>query len=347
MQGQIKGRKHRLVLFFLRAVCFGVLAVMILSYALYVLTPKYDFGICSMMNLYAQPPNSIDVLAVGSSLLYSGINTNVLWSQYGIAAYNLCSAEQPFWVSYYLIREALKTQNPKVIILDAKPATYFADYSKPGRIVLSTYGIRGLENRINAIIACTKNIQEAWPYIWGFPIVHANYKNIGLSDFVCPPDNGGRGVNWKGYIEMSETTSFPQQTFQWTSEIRSVNKREEIYFRRILDLAQSENIKVLLLCLPYYDYPADHPYYNGVWGIADEYKIAGLNFNHPALRSLINDSFDYADRQHLNIRGSIVLTRRFGYELKKRFELPDRRGDEYYESYEKCCALWTQLYSAQ
>ena len=44
---------------------------MILSYALYVLTPKYDFGICSMMNLYAQPPNSIDVLAVGSSLLYS------------------------------------------------------------------------------------------------------------------------------------------------------------------------------------------------------------------------------------------------------------------------------------
>lgn len=85
----------------------------LLAYAAYVLTPKYDYGICSMLNLYRQPENSVDVLAVGTSLFYAGINTNVLWDEYGIAAYNLCSAEQPFWVSYYTIREALKTQRPR------------------------------------------------------------------------------------------------------------------------------------------------------------------------------------------------------------------------------------------
>ena len=141
-------RGKQIAFFWLRLVIFACVAVLLLSYANYVLTPKHDYGICSMMNLYRQPKDSVDVLAVGTSLAYSGINTNVLWQEYGIAAYNLCSAEQPFWVSYYTIREVLKTQHPKLILLDAKPAIYTRDYSRRGRTILSTFGIRGLENRI-------------------------------------------------------------------------------------------------------------------------------------------------------------------------------------------------------
>ena len=120
-------RKRQLAGFWLRLVCFAALTVLLLSYANFVLTPRHDYGICSMMNLYRQPANSIDVLTVGTSLAYAGINTNVLWEEYGIASYNLCSAEQPFWVSYYTIKEALKTQRPKLILLDAKPAIYTRD----------------------------------------------------------------------------------------------------------------------------------------------------------------------------------------------------------------------------
>ena len=35
-----------------------------------------------------------------------------------------------------------------MILLDAKPAIYTRDYSKRGRTILSTFGIRGMENRI-------------------------------------------------------------------------------------------------------------------------------------------------------------------------------------------------------
>ena len=122
-----KARRKKLAGFAVRAVCFAVVTVLLLTYVNYVMTPKHDYGICSMMTLYQQEPDTIDVLAVGTSLMYAGINTNVLWEEYGIAAYNLCSAEQPFWVSYYTILEALKTQHPKVILLDAKPAIYTRD----------------------------------------------------------------------------------------------------------------------------------------------------------------------------------------------------------------------------
>ena len=169
--------------FFLKAVCFCMLSAALLCYTLYVFTPKYDYGICSMNNLYDQPGDSVDVLFVGSSLLYSGVNTNELWSRYGIAAYDLCSADQPFWVSYYMIREALRMQHPKLIVLDARPAMYLSSYSKPGRVVLSTYGIRGPENRLGAISASVENPGEVWEYVLGLPRVHENYKNLQGSDF--------------------------------------------------------------------------------------------------------------------------------------------------------------------
>ena len=143
-----------------------------------------------MINMYRQPEDSVDVLAVGTSLTYAGINTNVLWSEFGIASYNLCSAEQPFWVSYYTIKEVLKTQHPRVILLDAKPSIYERDYTKRGRTILSTYGIRGLENRMGAIMACVEK-DAAMGYILGLPEVHSNYERVKLNDFVFPPDNGG------------------------------------------------------------------------------------------------------------------------------------------------------------
>ena len=342
MESGKTSRNRQLALFTVKAVCFILLSASILVYAQYVLTPKYDYGICSMSNLYAQPENSVDVLVVGSSLTYAGVNTNELWNRYGIAAYDLCSAEQPFWVSYYQIREALKTQRPRLIILDAKPASYFADYSKPGRIVLSTYGIKGLDNRLGAIFACVEDRKEAWQYVMGISPVHGNYANVEASDFVFPPDNGGRGSNWKGFIEMNETVSFAASSFAWTDAEKPINRREEEYVRKIMELAQEEGISLLLLSVPYMDYATDHPYYNTLWRIAGEYGVEGINFNHPSLRSLMNNSYDFADRQHLNVRGSEVFSRRLGYELKKRFDLPDRRGDPAYASYDACLTAWKQ-----
>lgn len=286
------------------------------------------------------------MLVVGSSLVYSGVNTNELWSRYGIAAYDLCSAEQPFWVSYHVIREALKTQRPRLIVLDAKPATYLASYSKPGRVVLSTYGIRSLENRLGAVFACVEDRREAWMYALGLSPVHGNYENVTANDFVIPPDNGGRGTDWKGFIEMNETVPFSPSSFAWTDREKPMNPREEEYARKIFEIARDEGIGLLLLSVPYADYPNDHAYYNALWRIAAEYGVDGLNFNHPSLRSLMNNAYDFADAQHLNIRGSETFSRRLGYELKKRFDLPDRRGDPHYASYDACLADWEQRKAA-
>ena len=261
MAQQDVSRKRKLAGFWLRFICFCTLAVLLMAYANYSLTPKPDYGICSMMNLYRQPEDSVDVLVVGTSLAYAGINTNVLWEEHGIAAYDLCSAEQPFWVSYYTIREALKTQHPKVILLDAKPSIYTRDYSKRGRTILSTFGIRGLDNRIGAILACVEKPRDALDYILGLPEVHSNYPRLEANDFLLPPDNGGRGADWKGYIESDGIEHHQKPSLTWNSVRRNMNEREEEYARKIFELARREKIELMLIGLPNPDYANDHMYY--------------------------------------------------------------------------------------
>lgn len=331
--------------FIIRAACFALLAVLMLAFATYVLTPKHDYGICSMINLYRQPDDSVDVLTVGTSLAYAGVNTNVLWEEYGIASYNLCSAEQPFWVSYYTIREALKTQHPKVILLDAKPAIYTRDYSKRGRTILSTFGIKGIENRIGAILACVEKPQDAMGYILGLPEVHNGYAKRTWNDFAFPPDNGGRGVSWKGYIESDVTEHHDKPSLVWNRVKRNMNDREEEYARKIFEMARDKGIPVMLVGFPNPDYANDHMYYNSLWAIAAEYGVAGINYNDPSLRFGLRYSSDFADWQHLNVKGSITFTRKLGADLKQMFDLPDRRGDAYYTSYDTCAELWAGKYA--
>ncbi|MGN0753260.1 MAG: hypothetical protein ACI4ME_02295 [Aristaeellaceae bacterium] len=344
MAEKAPSRKRQLAGFFARAILFGVLTLLLLTYANYVLTPKHDYGICSMVNLYRQEPDSIDVLAVGTSLVYAGVNTNVLWEEYGIAAYDLCSAEQPFWVSYYTIREALKTQHPRVILLDAKPATYTRDYSRRGRIILSTYGIAGPENRIGAILACAETPREALGYILGLPEVHGNYQHLEANDFRLPPDNGGRGKNWKGFIEVDGVEKHQKPSLVYNSVKRNMNDRQEEYARKIFELAQEEGIELMLLGLPNPDYANDHMYYNTLWAVAAEYGISGINYNDPSLRFGLRYSSDFADWQHLNVKGSVTFSRKLGADLKERYDLPDRRGDPRYDSYAVSAAQWYERY---
>ena len=340
--GAVSGKKR--AGFLVRLVCFAVIAVLLLVYANYVLTPKHDYGICSMMNLYRQPEDSVDVLTVGSSLAYAGVNTNVLWEEFGIASYNLCSAEQPFWVSYYTIREALKTQHPKVILLDAKAATYTRDYSKRGRTILSTFGIKGIENRIGAIMACVETPRDAVSYILGLPEVHSNYKKLTAEDFVFPPDNGGRGESWKGYIESDVVESHERPSVVWNSVKRNMNDREEEYARKIFEMVRDEGITMLVVGFPNPDYANDHMYYNSLFAIAEEYGVPWINYNDPSLRFGLRFSTDFADWQHLNVKGSITFTRKLGEDLQAMYSLEDHRGDAYYASYDTCAEIWAEKY---
>ena len=69
-----------------------------------------------------------------------------------------------------------------------------------------------------------------------------------------------------------------------------------------------------------------------------------VNYNQPDYQNTWDYARDFADRQHLNLRGSAKLTEKLARDLQIRYSLPDRRGDAAYSSYEICAAQWFALY---
>ena len=337
-------RTRQLVGFALRMVCFLVVTFIICDYALYVLTPKNDYGICSILQYYEQSPETVDVLVLGTSVAYSGINTNILWKEYGIAAFDLCGAEMPYWTIYYYLKEALKTQTPKLILLDAKPSIYALPYSKKGRVILSTDGIRSPINRFSAIVAST-HPNNTLSFLIGFPRVHGNYTNLTMEDFVFPPSNGGRGSSWKGYIEMNAVDEFMEPVVKWEEDPKEMQDKQRSYFEKILQLAHARDIPLMLIGMPNPDYGYDHPYFLGLRSIAEDYGIVFLDYNIPGSLPGLNYALHFADWQHLNVDGSVLFTEKMGRDLLERHSLPDHRGDKQWESWEICADQWLEQYS--
>ena len=338
-----KKRTIKLLLFGLRTAVFLVLFLIICEYALYVLTPKQDYGICSIVTYYQQPKGTVDVLVLGTSAAYSDINTNILWEEYGLAVYDLCGAEMPYWIIYYYLKEALKTQKPKLILLDAKPSIYTAPYSKTARVIHATYGIRDPINRIGAIIAAT-HPDNTLRFICGFPKVHANYVNLTAEDFIYPTNNGGRGSSWKGYIEKDEVLDFVEPTVKWDEEPVMMPENQQYYFEKILKLAYDADIPLLLVGLPTPDYAHDHPYFTGLLTIAEQYGFSMLDYNQPDALPGLDYEVHFADWQHMNIKGSLLLSEQLGKDLLSLYDLPDRRGDAAWGSWQTCTDLWFEKY---
>ena len=330
--------------FWARLAGFVCVALIVLTYFIYALTPKYPYGICSIFNYRRLPKDTVDVLAVGTSLSYADLNTNTLWDEYGIAAYDLGTAEQPFWSTYYYLKETLGYQHPKVVLLDVKASSYLEDKVDRTRTVLCSFGLLNPVNRLACINECVEP-EEFLGYALAFSQVHTNYMRTKWSDFVIPPDNGQRGPSWKGYIEKDETAEHDEPAINFAfAKPKHVNEHEAEYYEKILQLCVEEDIPVMLIGYPNADYKHDHLYYCWAFELAEQYGITGINYNLPENRPDIDYHTDCADWQHLNVHGSVIFTRAVAEDLKELFDLEDHRGDPAYASYDECARLWYAKY---
>ncbi|HOO27524.1 MAG TPA: hypothetical protein PLU43_03595, partial [Lachnospiraceae bacterium] len=140
----MKSKIGKIILFAvcLSAILFGI--NQILKY-------KSNDGINQMRAFYTNDENSIDVLFMGSSHSYSNVNTGVLYDDFGIAAYDLGGAEQLLWNDYYWLVEALKTQKPKVIVLEIFSTGMIKDDFQGAWIMENLYGMKLSKNYYESV----------------------------------------------------------------------------------------------------------------------------------------------------------------------------------------------------
>ena len=308
--------------------------------------------------LYEEQRNSVDVLFVGSSHVYHNINTLLLWREHGIAAFNIGGRAQPLWASYYYLKEACKYQSPKIVAIDVLSISGYwkDDYwqnstGMQNELRKNVQDLRGLDNRIGLIESSVPNI-EKFSFYFDLFQYHSRVKSLDKESFVYAAED----AFFKGFSPFTGIKPPPKVTdvSEVEDELELSPKHLE-YIHKLYELSKENNFSLVFIKAPYvFDTssilsPQDQKRrYNAMRGLADEYGIPFLDFNTPEYNCGIDWETDTYDAgAHLNIDGAEKFTDALGAYLSAHYDLPDRRGDPAYVSWDEAYEKYLSFVKAE
>lgn len=323
----------------LRVVSFFAVLTALLVGFVKVYSFKFGDGIYGLKTFYKQGKNTVDVVFVGSSHIYENINTGVLWDDYGMAAYILAGSMQPVWNSYYYINECLKTQHPELVVMDVNSAV-IEDYSNDSTknltsmstIIKNTYGLKLSPDKIEAIKESSN--PKFWAeYFLGIPTYHMRYEELSRADYL-PYNDLPYFEYWKGFGMNAHITPAERPAGFETDEIGEIPAKTELYFKKIFDLCKQNGVQLLLIKTPYQATKEQMAVFNRVGQLADEAGVPYINLNYFLDEMETNFATDFADSCHMSYIGSARFAKYIGGYIKERYDIPDRRGESGYESWD-------------
>lgn len=311
---------------------FLVLFLVTIYFAISILRIKSEHGVNQKAGLYMQPKDSIDVVMMGTSHVHCDINTGVLWEKFGIAAYDYSGAEQPLWMTYYYLKELYKYQSPEVIVLDMyAPARFKEDYQYDF-IAENIYGMRFSLDKMQMLSASVEPA-KLHQYFPSFAVYHSRYDDLEKEDFQSFVWNNEENEAFKGYTPY---WNINPQTRPEFSEDRNdgLTPKSEKYLKKIIALAKKKGTDLVLIVSPYITTPEDQRTYNRITEIAAENGLIFINYNEYYDAIGLDFEKDFHDDSHLNYWGSCKFTEYLGAFLESYDRVPDRRGQEGYESWD-------------
>lgn len=342
----------------LKPIIFTIIFLILFAVFTEVLTPKDEYGLSQLKNFYKEKSNTIDVLLMGTSHVFCGISPAVLYRDYGIAAYAIPASTEPPWATYYKLKEALKTQKPQLIILDVYGIASeqwieinpdgSPDYAALEYAMQHIGTMRANGNKAAAAAVSSRNLDDAADLFLRFPFYHDRWTALGEtgSNFDSRYNTKGFYSVYGGYFfelnapeYKNRTGRTPEEVFE-TTERAPLTPKFEKYFRIIIELAQSEDIPLLLITTPYFETEYEQRVYNTIDEIASEYGVPFINFNTLYDEIGIKFEEDVAlDDSHLNFSGAEKFTSYLGEYLKENYYIYDRRGDKSYTTWEETVLL--------
>ena len=319
----------------IKIIIITLVAASVIVMLLNLLILKSSDGYNQMRALYKQPQDSIDVLFVGSSLVYSDISTGVLWDEYGIASYDLGAAEAPSWVSYYQLKEALKTQHPKVICYEASlPGMQAIQYQKDTWSSATNYGFKWSRDRIEELRVNSAE-DDFYKRLNPFNIMHGRYNDLSEKDF----DDRTDLEAFKGFVPKERVEEIEPTVLTGTDEMDPCSDKSEEYVRKIIQLAKDQGVPLIMFASPRkIGEPAERAY-NYMDSIARSEGLEFIDFNKRYSDMDLDFSCDMAEALHLNYSGNYKFSKYLGQVLKERYDIPDRRGDDRYVSWDRDALL--------
>ena len=266
-------------------------------------TPDVDYN----DSFHNMPEDSVDVIVLGSSHAQYSFVPSFFYEDTGLYSYVLGSAFQPLKVSYQMLREALKTQNPEMVILEVYTACLDEETVNDTRYTIAEYQMRGEEkyNTINFI----EDEDKRKEYYNDFLNNHNNWKNIESIDELLSVNSDISGSF--GYVENNVYLPVDNYwySFKYDEDLDISLKEDDLNaFNDIYSLCQEKSIELLLYMVPMDNMTqVAQSYLHKVWDWANERGVNYIDFlsndEKMDIRSVIHH-----DGFHAHTNGASYIT---------------------------------------
>ena len=277
-------------------------------------------GSDSVRGFYQEERNSIDVLFVGASTMFCTVDPLVLYEDYGIAAYDFGSSAQPFALSYLFMQEALKTQKPKVIALEA---LCISKELVPDNL---NYGITDLPfsaTKAKGLLEMFPNDRgEALSYLIPLMQYKDRWQELGRDDFLEnyeSYDNYAKGAYTPDLVSenpLDFSSYYDEEAF----EIPEENIR---VFEKMVALCKENDISLLLFKSPNVGWNIGQT--KAVSELAKNYEVPFIDYYSLMDELKVDTATDFRDNTHFNRYGSKKASDYMGAYLKEHYDLQDWR----------------------
>lgn len=315
----------------IRLLCFAIVAVLCISLASVIFTPKWSDEFRSGTNargFYEMPKDSVDVLLVGPSHIVCGVNPNLMYEQYGISAYCCGTEAQPLLGSYTWLREALRYQDIKAVVLDVQEL--FLD-SGSVNFRKSVDYMRFSSVKWEALCAYKQINPDMNLLSYLLPLIqyHSRYTELEEVDFTGDHSDSHRGYLIETKKRGMDITGYDRATADSATPADILPENLK-YFRALCDLCREEDIALVLTITPDIAFTAEM--HAAVQELADEYDLPFYDFNITSEWPQLDYAEHMSDFRHINVFGAAVITPIITEKLLTMTELPDRRGYENFDA---------------
>ncbi|MBQ3163648.1 MAG: RICIN domain-containing protein [Lachnospiraceae bacterium] len=176
----------------IKVIVFLVLFLIIFVYVQNIVTPKWTYtdwqegDTARYRKFYEVERDSLDYIVLGPSRSFWSLNPMVIYAETGYTGYSLGGSVQGIEVSYYWLKEALKYQKPKYVILETGAFFYPKTYANGENVAAVSKALTNMRfsaNKIEACFKCQSNSKSAIEYLIPLLSFHTRWEELEEGDF--------------------------------------------------------------------------------------------------------------------------------------------------------------------
>lgn len=326
----------------IRSVVFLCLLVTSLYYINQMMLPKYILKnniwptTSSYNQFYEMDENSIDVIFLGSSVVVNAFSPQEIYNTCGIRSYNLASEEQSIFLSYYWLKEALRFQQPKVVVLDTR--FLFPLHYEPTNTIESMTRkcldpMRWSSVKVEAVDAlCDLEInQSRLSYYLTNIRFHSRWTSLEEHDIYLKESQSSE---LKGFAPTMEEgpDGFEPYVYGGNEEIVAEPHGVMLeYLDKMVELCKQEGVSLALISLP--GNTMDDGVYNMLTAYSEKNEVDFYNLSQNPLYEGIDAKLPEENAVgHDNFWGAVKISRFFGNLLKENYQLAAVEDPQYEET---------------